>query len=109
MGQPKRINTERYMAGGRFFVSAPYPASLRGCVISRNLTPREGKPGGFTFEQFAHILRTGEDARDTTHTPPRLLQVMPWPAHQEMTDRDLHAVYEYLSAIPPIAGFSPCP
>ena len=108
MGQPKQINTARYMAGGRFFFSAPYPASLRGCVISRNLTPREGKPGGFTFEQFAHALRTGEDARDT-NVPPRLMQVMPWPVHQEMTDRDMRAVYEYLSAIPPIAGFSPCP
>jgi len=25
---------------------------------------------------------------------------MPWPVYQSMTDRDLKAIYEYLSAIP---------
>jgi hypothetical protein len=25
---------------------------------------------------------------------------MPWPVYQSMSDRDLHAIYEYLSAIP---------
>lgn len=25
---------------------------------------------------------------------------MPWPVFQSMTDRDLRAIYEYLSAIP---------
>ncbi len=29
-----------------------------------------------------------------------LLQVMPWPVYGKMTDRDLIAIYEYLSAIP---------
>ena len=29
-----------------------------------------------------------------------LLQVMPWPAFANMTDRDLLAIYTYLSAIP---------
>jgi len=29
-----------------------------------------------------------------------LLQVMPWPVYQDLTDRDLRAIYEYLRAIP---------
>jgi len=33
-----------------------------------------------------------------------LLQIMPWPTFQNMTDHDLRAIYEYLSAIPCIQG-----
>ncbi len=33
-----------------------------------------------------------------------LLQVMPWPNFQDMSDRDIEAIYEYLKAIPCIAG-----
>jgi hypothetical protein len=31
-----------------------------------------------------------------------LLQVMPWPTYQNLSDRDLLAIYTYLSAIPAI-------
>jgi len=31
---------------------------------------------------------------------PRLLQVMPWPVFQDMTDRDLVAISAYLAALP---------
>jgi hypothetical protein len=110
-GQPEQINAARYLAGGRVFISpAPYPLGLHGCVVSRNLTPFEdGKPAGLTFEQFRHVLRTGEDPDDTPHTPPRLLQVMPWPVYGKMTTRDMRAVYEFLSAIPAIEGEAACP
>jgi hypothetical protein len=33
-----------------------------------------------------------------------LLQIMLWPILQSMTDHDLRAVYEYLSAVPCITG-----
>jgi hypothetical protein len=33
-----------------------------------------------------------------------LLQIMPWPAYSDMTDRDLGAMYEYLAAIPCVEG-----
>ena len=33
-----------------------------------------------------------------------LLQIMPWPQFQNMTEHDLRAIYEYLSAIPCIEG-----
>ncbi len=95
LGQPKKINVAGYLAGGR-------PFSPPG-VVAPNLTPENGLPGGRTYVQFKQIMRTGIDL-DNAH--PRLgplLQVMPWPMYQSMTDRDLVAMYTYLSAIPPSA------
>ena len=90
-------------------------------IISRNLTPdKNGRPeGGRTLEEFQQILRTGKDF-DNIHptcqsdTDPNIalgvcipppvdgskLQVMPWPLFHNMTDHQIEAIYEYLSAIP---------
>lgn len=93
-------------------------------IISRNLTPdKTGRPeGGNTLAQFKQILRTGKDPDNLHPTctaalpaptpancipPPvdgSLLQVMPWPVFHNMTDHQIDAIYEYLSAIPCIAG-----
>jgi len=94
MGQPKQVNVAGFLAGGQSFGPG---------IVSRNLTPENGLPAGRTFAQFKQILRTGVDL---DHAHPQigpLLQVMPWPAFQNMSDRDLIAVYAYLSAIPAIA------
>lgn len=120
LGQPTQVNPATYLGGGRDFGSpfpgpGPYPH-----IISRNLTPdKTGLPeGGRSFSEFAKILRTGVDldhlhptctgAPDGTCVPPpfdgALLQIMPWFAHQNLTNHDLRAIYEYLSAIPCIAG-----
>jgi hypothetical protein len=93
MGQPEQINAENYLAGGTPF----------GPVItSRNITPRAGTglPAGFTLEEFVHVMRTGEDLRNRHPQISPLLQVMPWPWYKDLTDRELHAIYEYLRAIP---------
>jgi hypothetical protein len=93
-------------------------------IISRNLTPdKTGRPeGGHTLEEFEKIMRTGKDFDHLHPTctaalpiptpancipPPvdgELLQVMPWPVFHNMTDHQLDAIYEYLSAIPCIEG-----
>jgi len=92
-GQPEKINAAHYLAGGRQF----------GPFTSRNLTPdpQEGNlPAGLTLEEFIHTLRTGED-HDKLHPQfGPLLQVMPWPAYGKMSDRELCAIYAYLSVIP---------
>jgi len=89
LGAPKQVNVDCYLAGGTPF----------GPFVSRDITPWEdGKPAGLTFPQFRHVMRTGEDPDN----PGQLLQVMPWPVYQGLTDRDLRAIYEYLSAIPAI-------
>jgi hypothetical protein len=97
-GQPAVVNQSAYLAGG---------TPLFGPVLlPRNLTPdKTGLPeGGASFEEFLGILRTGVDP---DHAHPQfgpLLQVMPWPTFRNMTDRDIRAIYEYLSAIPCLEG-----
>jgi hypothetical protein len=87
-GQPEEINAACYLAGG-----APFGDVLR----SRNLTPRaNGLPAGRTLEQFKTILRTGR------YPNGQILQVMPWPVYGKMSDNDLEAIYEFLSAIPSV-------
>jgi hypothetical protein len=100
-------------------------------IISRNLTPdKSGRPaGGYTLREFKEILRTGKDfdnIHPTCHSdtdpnialgicvPPPVdgskLQVMPWPMFHNMTNHQIEAIYEYLSAIPCIDNtFSPPP
>jgi hypothetical protein len=117
-GQPKIINPATYLGGGRDF-GAPAPGAAH--IISRNLTPdKTGLPeGGHTFSEFVQMMRTGVDL-DNLHptcapgvvntgcipAPFRgdLLQTMPWPAMKDLTDHDLRAIYDYLSAIPCVAG-----
>jgi len=96
-GQPKQVDPAGYLAGG---------TPLFGPFLPRNLTPdKTGRPeGGATYEEFRSIMRTGVDP---DHAHPQFgpfLQVMPWSAFQDMTENDLRAIYEYLSAIPCIEG-----
>src|SRR5215475_13800490 len=99
LGAPKQINNACYLAGGTPFGPPPFGLPPTGSPVSRDLTPFEdGKPAGLTFEQFKHVIRTGEDPDNPGH----VLRVMPWQVYQAMTDHDLRAIYEYLSSIPPI-------
>jgi hypothetical protein len=97
-GQPKQVDPAGYLAGG---------TPLFGPVfLPRNLTPdKTGRPeGGASFEEFRGIMRTGIDPDQAHPQFGPFLQVMPWPAFQDMTDHDLRAIYEYLSAIPCLEG-----
>jgi hypothetical protein len=126
-GQPKMINPKGYLGGGAQFHGVPGQGPRGGelVIYARNLTPGcDSAPcnnplpeGGHTFPEFLTIMRTGHDF-DSAHpacptlgvegcvAPPNaanLLQVMPWPQYGNMSDDDLRAVYEYLSAIPCIS------
>jgi hypothetical protein len=92
MGQPKRVNAANYLAGGTPF----------GQVTSRNITPdpTTGRPANLTYNQFRATIRTGVDQKHLHPELSPLLQVMPWPVYQDLTERDLRAIYEYLRAIP---------
>lgn len=116
---PTVINQAVYLGGGRNF-GALIPGTPE--IVSRNLTPdRTGRPvGGRTLAEFEQILQTGVDldhvhpncsASVTTSCFPAaqpfngdLLQIMPWPILQNLTRHEVHAIYEYLSAIPCIEG-----
>ncbi len=81
-GQAGAYDPEHYLAGGVHF----------GPFVSANITPdQSGRPAGLTRAEFFNVIRTGEN-----HT----LFVMPWPIYRNMSDRDLNAIYDYLSAIP---------
>jgi hypothetical protein len=92
-GQATKINAANYLAGGVKF----------GPFTSRNLTPdpkRNNLPAGLRLDEFINVIRTGQD-RDLLHPQiSPLLQVMPWPVYRNMSDRDLQAIYLYLSVIP---------
>jgi hypothetical protein len=126
---PWKVQAQYYLGGGQNFgpagpgiSSGPYAAGPGNgpLIITRNLTPdHTGKPeGGHNLQQFMDIMRTGHDydnlhpncgGRVTTncYNPPingAVLQVMPWPIFNNMTDYQLTAIWTYLSAIPCIAN-----
>jgi len=85
-GDPGAVNTANYLAGGMAF----------GPFVSANITPdADGKPAGLTRQEFIAIIRTGHDVANGDY-----LQVMPWPVYRNMTNADLNAIYDYLTAIP---------
>jgi len=95
LGAPKQDNVKCYLAGGTPFGDPRDPAT----PVSRDITPfKDRMPAGLTFRQFLHVIRTGEDPDNPGH----VLEVMPWPVYQSLTEGDLRAIYEYLSAIPAI-------
>jgi len=96
-GQKAVVNQQAYLAGGTL---------LFGPFIPRNLTPdKTGRPeGGASYQEFLSILRTGIDPDQAHPQFGPFLQVMPWPTFHHMTDQDIRAIYEYLSAIPCIEG-----
>jgi hypothetical protein len=122
LGQTEQINPATYLGGGRDFGPFPGPGPFPH-IVSRNLTPdRTGRAeGGRTFAEFVTIIRTGVDMDQLHPTctgaptgnclPPPFdgtrLQIMPWPIYHNMTDHDLRAVYEYLSAVPCIDTVMP--
>ena len=124
-GQREKVNPATYLGGGRDFGElVPPPGIGSAHIISRNLTPtpKTGLPeGDHTFEEFLTILRTGKDfdhLHPTCTGAPNpgcvpkpfdgdLLQIMPWPIQQHMTDHEIRAIYEYLKAIPCIQGNYP--
>ena len=97
LGEPKQVDPAGYLAGG---------TPLFGPFLPRNLTPdKTGQPeGGATYEEFRAIMRTGIDPDQAHPQFGPFLQVMPWPAFQDMTENDLQAIYAYLSAIPCLEG-----
>jgi hypothetical protein len=116
-GQPKVVNPAVYLGGGDDFGSL-IPGTAD--IVSRNLTPdNTGLPaGGVTFDEFLQIMTTGVDldhAHPTCTGAPNancllppfdgdLLQIMPWPTFQAMSNHELRAIYEYLKAIPCVSG-----
>ena len=104
MDSLQQISQDTYLSGG---------GNLFGPFVPRNLTPNAaGEPAGLSLDEFIETIRTGRDMKDRPpHVPSEdndLLQVMPWPVFRKMSDRELKAIYEYLSAIPCIGTPERC-
>ena len=93
-GQPKKINTKGYLAGGQAF----------GPFLSRNITPDGTGEIAGGLSNFKTLFRTGFDLSKLHPEFGPLLQVMPWPVYGSMQDRELEAIYAYLQAVPCIEG-----
>lgn len=116
-----KVNPAGYLGGGADFgpYPSPTPPGAFPHIFPRNLTPdASGRPeGGRTFREFYTIMKTGKDydrihltctgAPNGSCLPApfdgSLLQIMPWPTFQNMSDDDIRAIYEYLKAIPCIS------
>jgi hypothetical protein len=94
MGKPKVVNAAGYMGGGTAF----------GPFTSRNITPSAAGPVTGSLANFKQVMKTGTDLRMLHPQISPLLQVMPWPVYQDATDRDLEAMFAYLSSIPCVEG-----
>ena len=125
---PVKLNQATYLNGGQNFgpvgpgIVKDTKSPLYGGpglgpnIISRNLTPdHTGNPeGGHDLHEFMTIIRTGHDydhlhpncgngVTDICYQFPvngDVLQVMPWPKYQHMTDHQLKAIWTYLSTVP---------
>lgn len=126
--EPTEFDQATYMSGGQNFgpvgpgivkdMTSPLYGGpgLGPNIITRNLTPdHTGNPeGGNDLKTFMKIMRTGHDfdklhlncggnVTDNCYLPPvngAVLQVMPWPLYRHMTDRQLTAIWTYLSTVP---------
>ena len=113
------VNPDAYLGGGRYFATFPGGAN----IFPRNLTPDNyweagGRPharGIHEHHEDRPRLRRGAssvspDRRGRLHpgasaTPlnGNVVQILPWPVFSHMSDDDLKAIYEYLTAIPCIS------
>ena len=93
-GKTKAVNAAGFMGGGVAF----------GPFISRNLTPSSDGPVTGSLANFKTVIKTGADLRQLHTEISPLLQVMPWPVYQDLTDSDIEAIFAYLSSIPCVEG-----
>jgi hypothetical protein len=125
-----KIDPTTFVSGGQLFGGPPYFFPR-----SKNLTPapvqtstgstRYYAEGGMEWKTYWGVLHNGVDIDqlvkacsgvvDVGTGPagcvdlpanPYVLQVMPWPTIRQLTDNDLNAVWQYLSAIPCTSNLS---
>lgn len=71
----------------------------RPLAMMQKNTPREDS--GVSEAEFVNeIMRRGRSARTRDTFDGDLSTVMPWASHQQMTTRDLKAIYSYLAELP---------
>lgn len=67
-----------------------------GTPLTPNLTPA-GPVYAWSEAQFRHTLRTGQRPDGTI-----INTTMPWQTSGQMTDSELHAIWQYMRSVPPL-------
>lgn len=77
--------------GGTPFAGGLAIGSPIGTIYSTNITPdKEHGIGGWSYEDFARLMRTGQTKSGYTVYP-----AMPYPSYSRITDDDMKALYAY--------------
>lgn len=76
-----------------------------GVSFGANLTPSDTGIGSWTFEQFKRAMTEGKYKGMENSRP--LMPPMPWQSYQEMPDKDLQAIFDYLMSLKPIENVVP--
>jgi hypothetical protein len=78
-----------------------------GATFAANITSDESGIGNWTEEQFKRALTQGKykglEANRMLNPP------MPWTNYVNMTDEDVHAVFQYLKSTKPVRNLVPAP
>jgi len=91
--------------GGLFTNDLTGWAGPWGISFASNLTPdKETGIGAWTEKAFLQALRTGKTAGGRTILPP-----MPWESIRQASDRDLKAIFAYITSLPPVRNMVPAP
>ncbi len=86
---------------GKDLSGGPIPGGDPSWPPAANLTPAADGLAGWTFEQFATVLRTGKKPDGTAVRSPMSKMVA---YGKQMTDVELKALWDYVSTVPPVAS-----
>lgn len=91
--------------GGLFTNDLTGWAGPWGISFASNLTPdKETGIGAWTEKTFIKTLRTGKTPGGRPILPP-----MPWEEIQQMSDKDLKAIFAHLMSLPSVRNMVPAP
>ncbi|WP_029037890.1 hypothetical protein [Salinimicrobium xinjiangense] len=78
-----------------------------GTTFAANISSDDTGIGTWSYEQFKKALTEGR-YKGLVNTRP-LLPPMPWQTYQDLEDKDVRAIYDYLKTTTPIENIVPAP
>jgi mono/diheme cytochrome c family protein len=81
---------------GKSLSGGPIPGAPPDLPVPLNLTPDPSGLSGWSFDDFRHTLTTG-----VSKSGKKLADMMPFAAYAKLDDTEMHALWAYLSSLPP--------
>lgn len=88
---------------GKNLSGGPIPGGDPSWPPAANLTPHADGLAGWTFHQFATVLRTGKKPDGTSVRSP-MSKMVAYGKKKNMSDVELKALWAYVSTVPPVAS-----